>query len=224
MGVQSDTIKVLWREIQTLQVEQELEREFGNSQSYQGGGHHSGHQGHQGGHQGGYHGYPDRRGERERRRVTERKLGRLIAGAQTQIYDDSDSSRGEEGQFREREACDSGSSVTSSEQDRNVAQLSQTCVMLQSQVDTLQRNLASVIQFVSERSRHSSSSEVTPPLSRSGHPHMMTASLGLDLHAGQAAAPPTTTLPSSMTMSLPPSLLLPAPVTLSKSCDSLAQV
>ena len=91
-----------------------------------------------------------------------------------------------------------------------------------SQVDTLQRNLASVIQFVSERSRHSSSSQDTPPLSRSGHSHMMTASL--DLQPGQAAAPQTTNLPSSMTMSLPPSLLLPAPVTLSKSCDSLAQV
>jgi len=216
--VQSDTIKVLWKEIQALQVEQELDREFGNNQGYQGGGHHSGHQG---GHQGGYHGYPDRRGEREKRRVTERKLGRLIAGAQSQMYDDSDSSRGDDGQFREREACDSGSSVTSSEQDRNVAALSQTCVMLQSQVDTLQRNLASVIQFVSERSRHSSSSQDTPPLSRSGHSHMMTASL--DLQPGQAAAPQTTNLPSSMTMSLPPSLLLPAPVTLSKSCDSLAQ-
>merc|ERR1719270_1642593 len=109
----------------------------------------------------------------------------------------------------------SGSSVTSSEQDRNVAALSQTCVMLQSQVDTLQRNLASVIQFVSERSRHSSSSQDTPPL-RSGH--MMTASLDLNQQP-----PPPSTLPSSMTMSLPPSLLLPAPVTLSKSCDSLAQ-
>ena len=84
-------LQVLWKEIQALQVEQELDREFGNSQGYQGGGHHSGHQG---GHQGGYHGYPDRRGEREKRRVTERKLGRLIAGAQSQMYDDSDSSRG----------------------------------------------------------------------------------------------------------------------------------
>ena len=80
-------LQVLWKEIQALQVEQELDREFGNSQGYQGGGHHSGHQG-------GYHGYPDRRGEREKRRVTERKLGRLIAGAQSQMYDDSDSSRG----------------------------------------------------------------------------------------------------------------------------------
>ena len=88
--------------------------------------------------------------------------------------------------------------------------------MFVTQVDTLQRNLASVIQFVSERSRHSSSSQDTPPL-RSGH--MMTASLDLNQQP-----PPTTTLPSSMTMSLPPSLLLPAPVTLSKSCDSLAQV
>lgn len=32
------------------------------------------------------------------------------------------------------EACDSGSSVASSEQERNVAALSNTCVMLQSQV------------------------------------------------------------------------------------------
>ena len=39
-----------------------------------------------------------------------------------------------------------------------------------------------------------------------------------------APAPAAAQLPSSMTMSLPPSLLLPAPVTLSKSCDSLAQV
>ena len=139
---------------------------------------------------------------------------------------------GDEGLTRDQ-GCDSGSSVTSGDQDRNVAALSQTCVMLQSQVchndnivmilhmfvtqvDTLQRNLASVIQFVSERSRHSSSSQDTPPL-RSGH--MMTASLDLNQQP-----PPTTTLPSSMTMSLPPSLLLPAPVTLSKSCDSLAQV
>ena len=126
---------------------------------------------------------------------------------------------GEDGSYRDREGCDSGSSVTSSEQDRNVAALSQTCVMLQSQVDTLQRNLASVIQFVSERSRHSSSSQDTPPLTRSSHPHMMTASL--DLKPDMVPVP---TLPSSMTMSLPPSLLLPAPVTLSKSCDSLAQV
>ena len=131
------------------------------------------------------------------------------------MYDDSDSSRGEDG-MRAEAGCDSGSSVASSEQDRNVAALSQTCVMLQSQVDTLQRNLASVIQFVSERSRHSSSSQDTPPLSRTGHHHMMTSSLD----TRQAS----TALPSSMTMSLPPSLLLPAPVCLSKSCDSLAQV
>ena len=31
-------------------------------------------------------------------------------------------------------------------------------------------------------------------------------------------------LPNSMTMSMPPSLLLPNPVTISRSCDSLAQV
>ena len=42
-------------------------------------------------------------------------------------------SAGDEGLGR-GEACDSGSSVTSAEQDRNVAALSQTCVMLQSQV------------------------------------------------------------------------------------------
>ena len=161
--VQSDTIKVLWREIQALQVDQE-----------------SGH---------------DRRLDREKRRMTERKLGRMLSGgSQSNVYEDSDSSRGEE-------------------QDRSVAALSQTCVVLQSQVEQLQRNLASVVQFVSERSRHSSSSQDTPPLSRP----MMTASLEL----GGAPAP---CLPSSMTMSLPPSLLLPAPVTLSKSCDSLAQV
>ncbi len=69
--------------------------------------------------------------------------------------------------------------------------------MLQSQVEQLQANLASVVRYVSERSRHSSSSQgATPP-------------------------PP---LPSSMTMSLPPSLALPPPVTASRSCDSLAQV
>ena len=129
-------------------------------------------------------------------------------------------SAGEEGVLRGGDQCDSGSSVTSSEQDRNVAALSQTCVLLQSQVDTLSRNLASVIQFVSERSRHSSSSQDTPPLTRTGHNHVMTASL--DLRPDPAAPGPG--LPSSMTMSLPPSLLLPAPVSLSKSCDSLAQV
>ena len=32
--------------------------------------------------------------EREKRRVTERKFGRLIGGAESRIYDDSDSSRG----------------------------------------------------------------------------------------------------------------------------------
>ena len=161
--VQSDTIKVLWREIQALQVDQE-----------------SGH---------------DRRLDREKRRMTERKLGRMLSGgSQSNVYEDSDSSRGEE-------------------QDRSVAALSQTCVVLQSQVEQLQRNLASVVQFVSERSRHSSSSQDTPPLSRP----MMTASLEL----GGAPAP---CLPSSMTMSLPPSLLLPVPPSSSRSCDSLAQV
>merc|ERR1719282_14501 len=163
--VQSDTIKVLWKEIQALQIEQELDREFGHPGA--GGGHHGGHP--SGGGHHGHHNHPDRRMEREKRRLTERKLGRLIGGAQTSIYDDSDSSRGDEGLTRDQ-GCDSGSSVTSGDQDRNVAALSQTCVMLQSQVDTLQRNLASVIQFVSERSRHSSSSQDTPPLSRSGHP------------------------------------------------------
>ena len=141
------------------------------------------------------------------------------------------------------EPCDSGSSVASSEQERNVAALSNTCVMLQSQVsrvttetsimlictlqvDTLQRNLASVIHFVSERSRHSSSSQDTPPLRDRGH--MMTASLDLEASRGRSVSSSTVTpasvLPSSMTMSLPPSLLLPNPVTFSKSCDSLAQV
>ena len=163
--VQSDTIKVLWKEIQALQVQQE-----------EAGGH-------------------DRRLERDKRRLTERKVGRLVGGLQTStsstnmMYEDSDSSRGDE---------------------ESVAALSQTCVILQSQVEQLQRNLASVVQFVSERSRHSSSSQDTPPISRP----MMTASLDLG---------PPPALPSSMTMSLPPSLLLPAPP-LSKSCDSLAQV
>ena len=161
--VQSDTIKVLWKEIQALQVQQE-----------------------QVGH--------DRRLERDKRRLTERKVGKMLGGLQTSstssmMYEDSDSSRGEE---------------------ESVAALSQTCVVLQSQVEQLQRNLASVVQFVSERSRHSSSSQDTPPVGRA----MMTASLDLG---------PPPALPSSMTMSLPPSLLLPAPP-LSKSCDSLAQV
>ena len=35
------------------------------------------------------------------------------------------------------QGCDSGSSVTSGDQDKNVAALSQTCVMLQSQVTLL---------------------------------------------------------------------------------------
>ena len=159
--VQSDTIKVLWKEIQALQVQQE-----------EAGGH-------------------ERRLDRDKRRLSERKVGRMLGGLQTStsLYEDSDSSRGEE---------------------ESVAALSQTCVILQSQVEQLQRNLASVVQFVSERSRHSSSSQDTPPLVRP----MMTASLDLG---------PPPTLPSSMTMSLPPSLLLPAPP-LSKSCDSLAQV
>ena len=141
--VQSDTIKVLWKEIQALQVQQE-----------------------EAGH--------DRRLERDKRRLTERKVGKMLGGLQTSstsmMYEDSDSSRGEE---------------------ESVAALSQTCVILQSQVEQLQRNLASVVQFVSERSRHSSSSQDTPPLGRP----MMTASLDLG---------PPPTLPSSMTMSLPP--------------------
>lgn len=167
--VQGDTIKVLWREIQALQVEQESDH--------------------------------DRRLEREKRRLTERKLGRMFSGgSQTTVYEDSDSSRGEE-------------------QERSVAALSQTCVVLQSQVEQLQRNLASVVQFVSERSRHSSSSQDTPLVSRP----IMTASLDLGGPPVPPASPPAI-FPSSMTMSLPPSLLLPAPVTLSKSCDSLAQV
>ena len=81
-------LQVLWKEIQALQVEQELDREFGHH-----GGAGGGHQNHHHGGQGGQ-GYPDRRVEREKRRVTERKLGRLIGGAESRIYDDSDSSRG----------------------------------------------------------------------------------------------------------------------------------
>ena len=77
-------LQVLWKEIQALQVEQELDREFG---SHGGAGGHGGH--------GGHGGYPDRRMEREKRRLTERKLGRLIGGAESRLYDDSDSSRGE---------------------------------------------------------------------------------------------------------------------------------
>ena len=80
---------MLWKEIQALQVEQELDREFGH---HGGAGGHQGHQGHHGG-----HGYPDRRMEREKRRVTERKLGRLIGGAESRLYEDSDSSRGGSG-------------------------------------------------------------------------------------------------------------------------------
>ena len=85
--------QVLWKEIQALQVEQELDREFGYHGGAGGGGG-GGHQNHQG-HHPGHGGYPDRRMEREKRRVTERKLGRLIGGAETRIYEDSDSSRGE---------------------------------------------------------------------------------------------------------------------------------
>ena len=79
-------LQVLWKEIQALQVEQELDREFGHHGGAGAGGH--------GGH-GGHGGYPDRRMEREKRRLTERKLGRLIGGAESRLYDDSDSSRGE---------------------------------------------------------------------------------------------------------------------------------
>ena len=86
-------LQVLWKEIQALQVEQELDREFG----YHGGAGAGGGAGHQNypGHHSGHSGYPDRRTEREKRRLTERKLGRLIGGAETRIYDDSDSSRGQ---------------------------------------------------------------------------------------------------------------------------------
>ena len=71
--------QVLWKEIQALQVEQEIDREYHDQRERS----HS------------HHGvYPDRRLEREKRRMTERKLGRLIGGAQTAMYDDSDSSRG----------------------------------------------------------------------------------------------------------------------------------
>ena len=75
--------------------------------------------------------------------------------------------------------------------------------LFQNQVENLQASLATVVRYVSERSRHSSSS--TPPGVHSVH----------SVHQG---------LPNSMTMSLPPSLTLPNPVTISRSCDSLAQV
>ena len=109
----------------------------------------------------------------------------------------------------------SGSS-TSVDHERSVADLTRTCSNLQTQVEQLQANLANVIHYVSERSRHSSSSQDTPPLLRPVP--IMTTSLDF----GGPAAPPS--LPSSMTMSLPPSLLQPAPVTISRSCDSLSQV
>ena len=109
----------------------------------------------------------------------------------------------------------SGSS-TSADHDRSVADLTRTCSNLQTQVEQLQANLANVIHYVSERSRHSSSSQDTPPLLRPIP--IMTTSLDF-------GGPPTQpSLPNSMTMSLPPSLLLPAPVTISRSCDSLSQV
>lgn len=126
------------------------------------------------------------------------------------MYEDSDSSRGEE------LGGDHGSgSSTSADHDRSVADLTRTCSNLQTQVEQLQANLANVIHYVSERSRHSSSSQDTPPLLRPIP--IMTTSLDF-------GGPPTQpNLPNSMTMSLPPSLLLPAPVTISRSCDSLAQ-
>ena len=49
-------LQVLWKEIQALQVEQELDREFG---------HHGGAGGGGGGHHHGGQGYPDRRVERD---------------------------------------------------------------------------------------------------------------------------------------------------------------
>ena len=95
-----------------------------------------------------------------------------MQGAQ---YEDSDSSRGEDlpGELG------SASSNSSTANDRTVADLTRTCSNLQTQVllaeilkckslvvqvEQLQSNLASVIHFVSERSRHSSSSQDTPPL------------------------------------------------------------
>ena len=99
---------------------------------------------------------------------------------------------------------------------RTVADLTRTCSNLQTQVEALQANLTSVIHFVSERSRHSSSSQDTPPL------HGRAAMMATSLDYGRGCPPPG--LPNSMTMSLPPSLLLPVPPSSSRSCDSLAQV
>ena len=85
--VQSDTIKVLWKEIQSLQMENENEREY---DSYDG---HPGHRGRYPGEKGrGYAGDAQRASLSKSMRVTERKLSRLLQGAQ---YEDSDSSRGQ---------------------------------------------------------------------------------------------------------------------------------
>ena len=97
----------------------------------------------------------------------------FLQGAQ---YEDSDSSRGED---LPGELGSGNSSNSSTANDRTVADLTRTCSNLQTQVlleeilnyksllvqvEQLQSNLASVIHFVSERSRHSSSSQDTPPL------------------------------------------------------------
>ena len=86
--VQSDTIKVLWKEIQSLQQENEMDYEAG----------YSSHQ------RPSQQRYPDSRGYKQElqratlsksMRVTERKLSRLLQGCGQ--YEDSDSSRGKGG-------------------------------------------------------------------------------------------------------------------------------
>ena len=77
--VQSDTIKVLWKEIQSLQNENEMEYS-----SYEAGGHpsHAGHRGSRGGYPGekgrGYGAEAHRATLSKSMRVTERKLSRLL--------------------------------------------------------------------------------------------------------------------------------------------------
>jgi len=204
--IQSDTIKVLWKEIQDLQQPEEEqryqeERHFGESllltRQYTDMSRQLNDMS---------RGFSDSHRSNLSRnlRITERKLARLVGGPQMQ--DDSDSSRGED-------FGGVGSGGSSADMDPSVQDLSKTCVRLQSQVEQLQSNLAGVVRLMSERSRHSSSSQDTPPCLRPSH--TMTASLYL------GSAMPS--LPNSMTMSLPPSISLPAPVTMSRSCDSLSQ-
>ena len=82
--VQSDTIKVLWKEIQSLQNESEMEYS-----SYEAGVHPGGHPGGHPGHRGSRGGYPGEKGRgygaeahratlSKSMRVTERKLSRLL--------------------------------------------------------------------------------------------------------------------------------------------------